>query len=165
MRNKKVFKTTISVLTAFMLIFTVAFTAMAADEAPDEGLGTLTPPAETIETEVVIDPTASPATEEPEYDFDDTEETEYIEETEEPTQPPTYYEVHGDELPTVPSEEIVLPTHMEIPEEEVSDSSLLGGVIAWLCVAFGIAVIAGVLFSQRTRQNTSNNNQKNNRRK
>lgn len=57
-----------------------------------------------------------------------------------------------DELPQVESQQVDLAQNIKIPDIEVSDTSLMGGVIAWLCVALGIAVIAGVLASQRTRQ-------------
>ena len=64
-------------------------------------------------------------------------------------------------MPEIESQEVATETTMELPEVEVSDTSLLGGVIAWLCVALGIAVIAGVLVSQRTRQlNPSNKDSK-----
>ena len=57
---------------------------------------------------------------------------------------------HLDELPTVTPYEIMLATEIPLPDVEVSDTSLLGGVIAWLCVAVGIALIAGVMVSKRT---------------
>lgn len=84
---------------------------------------------------------------------------------EEETQPQTYYEVYGDELPQVESQDVTEPTTVEIPEVEVTDTSLIGGVIAWLCVAVGIAVIAGVLVSQRTRQTNSNSQNQTKRRR
>lgn len=84
----------------------------------------------------------------PEY----VQETEYIEET---SAPETYYDIYYEELPQVASEEVVEATTVVIPAVEVTETSLIGGVIAWLCVAVGIAVIAGVLVSQRTRQTSS----------
>ncbi|MBQ8859717.1 MAG: hypothetical protein IJ015_00090 [Ruminococcus sp.] len=77
-------------------------------------------------------------------------------ETEAPTQAPTSAPEVETQLPQVEETEIVEPTKMAIPDVEVSDTSLMGGVIAWLCVAVGIAVVAGVLVSQRTRQVGSN---------
>lgn len=157
MRNVKFAKTLIFILTAIVIVFTLAMPAFATGE-----LGTLTPPVETQETYVDVDTQTQPPTQEQtEYvddtdedtDYDDGDDGGYIEETEPETEPPTYYEVYGDELPQVSSQEVTEPTTMEIPDVEVSDTSLLGGVIAWLCVAVGIAVIAGVLVSQRTRQN------------
>ncbi|MBQ4129739.1 MAG: hypothetical protein IJD68_08240 [Ruminococcus sp.] len=158
MRNRKV-TTLISVLTAILMIFILSTTVFATGE-----LGTLTPPVETMETQVVIDDEVleTEAVEEPEYDFDEEEDFDdgegdigYIEETLPPTEPPTYYDVYGDELPQVESQEVTEPTEIEIPDVEVTDTSLLGGVIAWLCVAVGIAVIAGVLVSQRTKRNSN----------
>lgn len=61
-----------------------------------------------------------------------------------------YYEEYKDELPEVESNEVQLATALSIPIEDISESSLIGGVIAWLCVAVGVAVIVGVLVSKRT---------------
>ncbi len=57
-----------------------------------------------------------------------------------------------DELPQVSSEKVIEATTVKLPDVKVSDTTLIGGVIAWLCVAVGIAVIAGVLVSKRTRR-------------
>ncbi len=158
MRNKKA-TALISVLTAILMIFVLCTTAFATDEP-----GELAPDV-TVEETVVVDDGAvgTEAVDEPEYEFEDEEDEDdydvgYIEEPEpEPaTEPPTYYEIYGEELPQVESQEVTEPTVVEIPEVEVTDISLLGGVIAWLCVAVGIAVIAGVLVSQRTKRNGSN---------
>lgn len=158
MKNKKATATLISILTVILMMFAVTTTVFATDE-----LGTLTPPAEDSEpTMVVIEDTTtatehhdenqtndddySDVSDDDDYNYDTPTEAEVV------TEAPTYYEMYGDELPEVESQDITEPTIMEIPEVEVSDTSLLGGVIAWLCVAVGIAVIAGVLVSQRTRQ-------------
>lgn len=55
-----------------------------------------------------------------------------------------------DDLPMVDDSEIVEPTEFQIPD--VPEVSLINGVVSWLCVAVGIAVLAGVLVSQRTKQ-------------
>lgn len=153
MRTKKLIATLISLLTVIVMICVVSFSAFATDES--------TVIFEEATTEVL---TEAPATEaettpvqtEPEYVEPETQEA-----TEEETEAPTYYDVYGDTLPEVESNEVATETTMELPEVEVSDTSLLGGVIAWLCVALGIAVIAGVLVSQRTRQlNPSNKDNK-----
>lgn len=156
MNKSKTFTTLISILTALIMMCAVSTTAFATGE-----LGTLVPPPQDAQsTEVVIEENTAP---QPDYKIE-TEATEeytesndnyyeeYIEETEVETEPPTYYDVYGDELPEVESQEVTEPTIAKIPELEVSDTSLIGGVIMWLCVALGIAVIAGVLVSQRTRQ-------------
>lgn len=173
MRNTKFFKTLIFILTAILMIFTVSATAFATGE-----LGTLVPPQDDAEpTQVVIDDDGqTDAVEEPDYEFDDDNDDidsddddsndgiVYIEPTWEETQAPTYYDVYGDELPQVESQKVTEPTTEPIPDVEVSDTSLIGGVIAWLCVAVGIAVIAGVLVSQRTRQTGSPQNREDRRR-
>lgn len=149
MRSKEVIATLIFVLTVIMMMFMVS-TAVFATDIPDADY--------------------------PEYDFG--EVTEAYEEDPQPqtefipeTQPP-YEEIvetqaeeiqapvednndDVDDLPQVPSHEVVIPTSVKLPDIEVSDTSLMGGVIAWLCVAVGIAVIAGVLVSQRARQVSS----------
>ncbi len=149
MRSKKVIATLIFVLTVIMMMFMVS-TAVFATDIPGENY--------------------------PEYDFGEVTEggydedpqpqTEFIPETEPPyeepvetqaeeTQAPVDDNDDVDDLPQVPSQEVVIPTSVKLPDIEVSDTSLMGGVIAWLCVAVGIAVIAGVLVSQRARQVSS----------
>ena len=59
---------------------------------------------------------------------------------------------HLDELDTVDSEDVVLATAVTVPTAQVSDASLLSGIIMWLCVAVGIAVVVGVMVSKRTRR-------------
>lgn len=81
MRNKKVFTTVLSLITAVAMMFCVSFAVLAADTSVEE---------------------VQPATE------------------------------------------------FQIPD--VPEVSLVSGVVSWLCVAVGIAVLAGVLVSQRTKQ-------------
>ena len=172
MRNTKFFTTAISILTAILMMSMVSFTVFATGE-----LGTLVPPQDDAQpTQVVIDDVQqTDAVEEPDYEFDDSDDTDtdsddyddgivVIEPTWEETQAPTYYDVYSEELPQVESQDITEPTTEPIPEVEVSDTSLIGGVIAWLCVAVGIAVIAGVLVSQRTRQTGGSQNRESRRR-
>ena len=172
MRNTKFFTTAISILTAILMMFMVSFTVFATGE-----LGTLVPPQDDAQpTQVVIDDVQqTDAVGEPDYEFDDSEDTDtdsdddddgivVIDPTWEETQAPTYYDVYSEELPQVESQDITEPPTEPIPEVEVSDTSLIGGVIAWLCVAVGIAVIAGVLVSQRTRQTGGSQNRESRRR-
>ena len=172
MRNTKFFTTAISILTAILMMSMVSFTVFATGE-----LGTLVPPQDDAQpTQVVIDDVQqTDAAGEPDYEFDDSDDTDtdsddyddgivVIEPTWEETQAPTYYDVYSEELPQVESQDITEPTTEPIPEVEVSDTSLIGGVIAWLCVAVGIAVIAGVLVSQRTRQTGGSQNRESRRR-
>ena len=93
---------------------------------------------------------------EPEYEVQTEAPQQEEEEVVVETEAPDNSGGNTNELPKVDPTEIIAPTSVELPDVEVSDTSLMGGVIAWLCVAVGIAVIAGVLVSQRTRQNPSN---------
>ena len=54
------------------------------------------------------------------------------------------------DLPEVSEGELNIPKAVVIPDVEVSDASLFSGIVMWLCVALGIAVIVGVLVSKRT---------------
>ena len=56
------------------------------------------------------------------------------------------------ELPKAEPGEVSPASAVEIPEVTVSDASLFSGIVMWLCVALGIAVIVGVLVSKRTRR-------------
>lgn len=156
MRNAKVMKSLLCVLTALTILFSLSLTAFAHDEihqetqAPVVEEETQAEPSQEEQTQ----PVTEPPTEETEPSQQETEE-EKEEEKEEETEKPTDYDVHKDELPEVESNEVMVPTTAELPDVEVSDASLLGGVIAWLCVALGVAVIAGVLVSQRARQGGS----------
>ena len=57
---------------------------------------------------------------------------------------------HLNDLPEVSSGEVEIPKAVVIPDVAVSDASLFSGIVMWLCVALGIAVIVGVLVSKRT---------------
>lgn len=145
MRSKKITATVISVLTVMVMSFMVSTTVFATDE-----LGTLTPP--------VVEETYFEFEGEPEVETQPMEETEPPYEEPVETQAPVATEeqkTEEEDLPVVESHEVVKPTSVKLPDVEVTDTSLMGGVIAWLCVAVGIAVIAGVLVSQRTRQVSS----------
>lgn len=164
MRKRKLVASLISLLTVVILIFVMAVETFATDESQ-----VLEPESQYVEeTQEMSDETVPPTQEETQPEAKETQEPEqpqesYEEEEPQETQAPTYYEAYGDDLPQVEESDIVEPTKMAIPDVEVSDTSLIGGVIAWLCVAVGIAVIAGVLVSQRTRQVGSNS--KDNRRR
>lgn len=157
MRNKKTASTVISVLTAILITFIMTFSAFAAEEPvvsdpevyiPEETQAEVYDPVETqgyIETEPVYEV----ETESPQQEQEEEEEEQQVE-------TPENSGGNTNELPQVDSAQIVIPTSVVLPDVEVSDTSLMGGVIAWLCVAVGIAVIAGVLVSQRARQNPGN---------
>lgn len=59
---------------------------------------------------------------------------------------------HLGELPAVSPTQVVEATSVAIPVVAVSDASLFSGIVMWLCVALGIAVVVGVLVSRRTRR-------------
>ena len=59
---------------------------------------------------------------------------------------------HLNDLPQASSEQVVEATAVPMPTVAVSDASLFSGIVTWLCVALGIAVVVGVLVSKRTRR-------------
>lgn len=63
------------------------------------------------------------------------------------TEEPTYQysgDINGKELPEIEEKDVKLAEKIEV-KNETSDISLLPGVILWLLVAIGIAVIAGYI--------------------
>ena len=54
------------------------------------------------------------------------------------------------ELPEVSRSDVQEATAVVIPEVAVSDATMFSGIVMWLCVALGIAVIVGVMVSKRT---------------
>ncbi|WP_405357144.1 hypothetical protein [Ruminococcus sp.] len=71
---------------------------------------------------------------------------------EEDTPSPYVEPEHLAELPAVSPSQVQEATSVAIPVVAVSDASLFSGIVMWLCVALGIAVIVGVLVSRRTRR-------------
>ena len=59
---------------------------------------------------------------------------------------------HLAELPAVSPTQVQEATSVAIPVVAVSDASMFSGIVMWLCVALGIAVVVGVLVSRRTRR-------------
>lgn len=59
---------------------------------------------------------------------------------------------HLGELPEVSSQQVVEATAVPMPTVAVPDASMLSGIVMWLCVVLGIAVVVGVLVSKRTRR-------------
>ncbi len=143
---------TLMTLLTLLLMSTVSALAVAEPDTPiDETVGYVETIYEPTEPQIVVEETEPEIVEEPEYIEDETEAFE------------TYYDIYYEELPQVESQEVVEATTVVIPAVEVTETSLIGGVIAWLCVAVGIAVIAGVLVSQRTRQTSSKSSRDNRR--
>ena len=59
---------------------------------------------------------------------------------------------HLGDLPAVSESQVVEATAVAMPNVAVSDASLFSGIVMWLCVALGIAVVVGVLVSKRTKR-------------
>lgn len=100
-------------------------------------------------------PTEAPADDPAQGELDPPEPTEADDEpTEAPTEPvPEYTKPeHLDELDEVTDGEVAAATAVPVPKAEVSDASLFSGIVMWLCVAVGIAVVVGVMVSKRTRR-------------
>ncbi len=160
MRKTKTYFTTISLL--LTLIFSLSlfsFSVGAVDEgesAEPEAVTEAVTDAQ-IEDETIPpeEPMTEAPTEEP-YVETEPETDEYIEDVTEEEEIPTEYTEpeHLEELPSVTPEEIMLATEMDLPDVIVSDTTTLGGVVAWLCVAVGIAVIVGVMMSKRVKNKT-----------
>lgn len=153
MYNRKTTFKIISLLLTLLIAFCVfSFSVFATGEAQEGEVPSPEPP-------VVTQAQEEPETEAPYIEevtqAPQEEQTPEPEQREEEQQAPisVYTEPeHLDELPQVSSQEIILATEIPLPDVVVSDTSLLGGVIAWLCVAVGIALIVGVMVSKRTRR-------------
>ena len=64
---------------------------------------------------------------------------------------PVYVEPENlQDLPQANEGEVQPATAVTIPEGAVSEATLFSGIVMWLCVALGIAVLVGVLVSKRT---------------
>lgn len=118
-----------------------------------------------------VDPQQTPAQDEPAVQPDAEQpqvvETQEQAETSAPAREPMYEYIYGysedatsayeapqhlGDLPQVTSSEVVEATAVAIPDVAVSDATMFSGIVMWLCVALGIAVIVGVLVSKRTRR-------------
>ena len=100
------------------------------------------------------DPADDPAyTSEPTQAPDEWGGNGYNEAVEDPTYGSAYTEPeYLGELPTVNPAEIPQATAVVLPDVEVSDATLFSGIVMWLCVAVGIAVVVGVMVSKRTHR-------------
>lgn len=114
----------------------------------DENPGTDVEPTDDSSAEPTVpddpDAAAQAPTEEPDDDDDEDDAVSTYEPNE-----------HLNELPEVDAHEVVLATAVQIPHTEVSDASLMSGLIMWLCVAVGIAVVVGVMVSKRIKRRGS----------
>ena len=59
---------------------------------------------------------------------------------------------HLSELPEAKPGEVPAATAVAVTKVAVNDASVFAGIVMWLCVALGIAVIVGVLVSKRTHR-------------
>ena len=161
MKQKHIFRRLISLLAVLCIVAVVGvFTAYAepedtanggnnegqaqVDSVPD-GMPQYTPENIPQDVNVEIPETQEPATENqyaPIYEYINGEAEDADSTYEEPE--------HLNDLPEVSSGELEIPKAVVIPDVEVSDASLFSGIVMWLCVALGIAVIVGVLVSKRT---------------
>lgn len=158
MKHKHIFRRLLSLLTVLCIAAAVGvMTAYAepedganneaqaqVDSVPD-GMPQYTPENIPQDVPVEIPETQEPATEkqyEPIYEYINGEADDANSTYEEPE--------HLNDLPEVSSGELEIPKAVVIPDVEVSDASLFSGIVMWLCVALGIAVIVGVLVSKRT---------------
>ena len=158
MKQKHIFRRLFSLLTALVIITAIGvFTAYAE---PEDGAGNeaqaqidsvtddmpqYTPENIPQDVDVEYPETQEAATEqqyEPIYEYINGEVDDSYSTYEEPE--------YLNDLPEVSSGELEIPKAVVIPDVEVSDASLFSGIVMWLCVALGIAVIVGVLVSKRT---------------
>ncbi len=148
MKRKTFLNTTITLL--LVLGFTLSLCTLTVFAAPEDSYDDSVPYVEDNQGTPITDGSVpddvqtSPVPIEQEpiyeyiYDYDEDMTTGY----EEPE--------NLQELPEVNREEIVEATAVPIPDVAVSDASLFSGIVMWLCVALGIAVLVGVLVSKRT---------------
>lgn len=117
-----------------------------ADTPQDDG-GADTPAAEEVPDDSAQQPEDSGTADDGMYDYI----TGYVDDAESNYQAP---ENLGD-LPEAAPTEVIFATTMVLPDVAVSDASLTSGIIMWMCVAVGIAVVVGVMVSKRTRRRAS----------
>ena len=156
-KRRQLISAAFSALLIAAVILMGILTVSAADEPPIDDA----PIEPEVVTEAAPDPEPEPESQaesepepEPESEYAPESQAEPAEQPDENIVVTPSYEApeHLDELPSVEGFDIELATAMELPDVEVSDTTLLGGVLMWLCVAVGIAVIAGVLVSRRTKR-------------
>ena len=170
MKKLRVFKNCMAVLLAVLLLFGVfCCTANAAPDGGDSeittddgsgddgsGDGSGEDPAPGEEPDGG-DQGGDDAPADPD-DGGDTQTEAPTEAQEEPADEPedaqsTYTEPeYLDDLPAADDGEVVSATAIPVPVATVSEASLLSGIVMWLCVAVGVAVVVGVLVSKRTRR-------------
>lgn len=151
MKHHRLYHHLISLLLALSMIAAVGCLCAAGEEtqAPVSQI-------ENVQTEPYQQETqAQPQQEAPQEQVPQQEPNQWydpIYSYEEDTPSPYVEPEHLAELPAVSSSQVQEATSVAIPVVAVSDASLFSGIVMWLCVALGIAVIVGVLVSRRTRR-------------
>lgn len=151
MKHHRLYHHLISLLLALSMIAAVGCLCAAGEEtqAPVSQI-------ENIQTEPYQQETqAQPQQEAPQEQVPQQEPNQWydpIYSYEEDTPSPYVEPEHLAELPAVSPSQVQEATSVAIPVVAVSDASLFSGIVMWLCVALGIAVIVGVLVSRRTRR-------------
>jgi hypothetical protein len=151
MKHHRLYHHLISLLLALSMIAAVGCLCAAGEEtqAPVSQI-------ENVQTEPYQQETqAQPQQEAPQEQVPQQEPNQWydpIYSYEEDTPSPYVEPEHLAELPSVSSSQVQEATSVAIPVVAVSDASLFSGIVMWLCVALGIAVIVGVLVSRRTRR-------------
>lgn len=163
MQKNRFLQKFISILLALCMTFAVGAVSVFAepeDEQPyQEEIGGIDQPGDVPDSEEPQDEPVDQPAETPQDTPADTPQEEpqqdswldYIYSYEEATSAYEEPEYLGD-LPEVSPEQVVEATAVVMPTVAVSDASLFSGIVMWLCVALGIAVIVGVLVSKRTRR-------------
>lgn len=176
MRKKSFFaKLLILALISVLFMNILGFSAFAAQEPADDGSGYSDTPADDgsgsdsgagtagdggenpgqggeLDGDPVPDEQGRPTEQPEEPTVNEDEFYGYGQATEEPGDSSYSEPEYLDELPTTVNGEVVEATAVVIPKAPVSDASLLSGIIMWLCVAVGIAVVVGVMVSKRTHR-------------
>lgn len=165
MKNKKFFaRSAAAVMIVLILLCSLTLTAYAAPDSGDNGGNTVIDNPDPVDTPDPIDDGGQ--TDDP--PADDPADNNYTD----PTDPPAdsgdggngYDEViddvtepiaetqNVDDLPYIDSAEVIEATAVVLPDVEISDASLFSGLVMWMCVAVGIAVVVGVMVSKRTHR-------------
>ena len=161
MRKKKTARIAAVVILAAIMIFSFSTAAFAIDgESPisvpeyndpdtgDNGSGD-DPNGDPV-TDTPTEPAAS--TDAPSDNGDGGNGYDDVIDSIEATEAPATEAPKLSDLPAVDYLDIIEATAVVLPDVEISDASLFSGLVMWLCVAVGIAVVVGVMVSKRTRR-------------
>lgn len=161
MKRQRLFLYIISSLIAFCILFSAGTVTVFAEPAQEQAQEQQEAVVETPQEEPQDQPdTPQEQPEEPQAQPEQPQEPEpqenewydYIYSYDEDAVSSYVEPEHLGELPEVSSQQVVEATAVPMPTVAVSDASLFSGIVMWLCVALGIAVVVGVLVSKRTRR-------------